>query len=74
MLPLRRHDLDLRVLGARTSLIAGRYKESLREAMAITDSVGEHILARTIQAESEFEAALVMAQDSEGNTGSVENA
>lgn len=74
VLPLRRHDLDLRVLGAQASLIAGRYKESLREAMAITDSVGEHILARTIQAESEFEAALAMAQDSDGNTGSVENA
>ncbi len=74
VLPLRRHDLDLRVLDAQASLIAGRYKESLREAMAITDSVGEHILARVIQAESEFEAALAMAEDSEGNTGSVENA
>jgi tetratricopeptide (TPR) repeat protein len=74
VLPLRRHDLDLRVLDAQASLIAGHYKESLREAMAITDSVGEHILARTIQAESEFEAALAMAEDSEGNTGSVENA
>ncbi|MCA0296137.1 MAG: hypothetical protein LCH96_12700 [Actinobacteria bacterium] len=74
VLPLRRHDLDLRVLDAQAALIAGRYKDALREAMAITDSVGEHILARTIQAESEFEAALAMAQDSEGNTGSVENA
>jgi tetratricopeptide (TPR) repeat protein len=77
VLPLRRHDLDLRVLDAQASLISGRYGESLREAMAITDSVGEHILARTIQAESEFEAALAMAEGPEGgtgNTGSVENA
>ena len=75
VLPLRRHDLDLRVLDAQASLIAGRYKEALREAMAITESVGEHILARTIQAESEFEAALAMAEEGEGgNTGSVENA
>jgi hypothetical protein len=77
VLPQRRHDLDLRVLGAQASLIAGRYKEALREAMAITDSVGEHILARTIQAESEFETALAMAEDAQGgsgSTGSVENA
>jgi hypothetical protein len=77
VLPHRRHDLDLRVLGAQAALIAGRYKEALREAMAITDSVGEHILARTIQAESEFEAALAMAEDAQGGTGttgSVENA
>ncbi len=73
-LPSRRHDLDLRVLGAQAALIAGKYKESMREAMAITDSVGEHILARTIQAESEFEAALAMAEDTAGTTGSVENA
>lgn len=77
VLPLRRHDLDLRVLDAQASLIGGRYKDALREAMAITDVVGEHILARTIQAESEFEAALAMAEDSQGGagtTGSVENA
>jgi hypothetical protein len=74
VLPLRRHDLDLRVLDAQASLIAGRYKEALREAMAITDSVVEHILARAIQAESEFETALAMAEDSDGHTGSVENA
>lgn len=77
VLPQRRHDLDLRVLDAQASLIAGRYKVSLREAMAITDSVGEHILARTIQAESEFEAALAMAETAEGgtsSTSSVENA
>ena len=42
--------------------------------MAITDSVGEHILARVIQAENEFEAALAMAEDTSGSTGSVENA
>ncbi len=75
VLPQRRHDLDLRVLDAQASLIAGRYKEALREAMAITESVGEHILARTIQAESEFEASLAMAEEGEGgSTGSVENA
>ncbi|MGC3995233.1 MAG: hypothetical protein QM779_14150 [Propionicimonas sp.] len=77
VLPLRRHDLDLRVLDAQASLIAGRYKEAMREAMAITDAVGEHILARTIQAEGEFESALAMAEGPEGgtgNTGSVENA
>lgn len=74
VLPDRRHDLDLRVLGAQAALIAGEYKQALREAMAITDSVGEHILARTIQAESEFEAALAMAEDTSGATGSVENA
>lgn len=74
VLPSRRHDLDLRVLDAQAALISGQYKESLREAMAITDSVGEHILARTIQAESEFEAALAMAEDTAGTTGSVENA
>ena len=74
VLPLRRHDLDLRVLDAQASLIAGEYKESLREAMAITDSVAEHILARTIQAESEFEAALAMAEGTDGSAGSVENA
>ena len=74
VLPLRRHDLDLRVLDAQASLIAGEYKESLREAMAITDSVPEHILARTIQAESEFEAALAMADGTDGSAGSVENA
>jgi tetratricopeptide (TPR) repeat protein len=74
VLPSRRHDLDLRVLEAQALLIAGRYKDALREAMAITDGVGEHILARTIQAESEFETALAMADDSGGGTGSVENA
>lgn len=75
VLPLRRHDLDLRVLDAQASLIAGRYQEALREAMAITESVGEHILARAIQAESEFEASLAMAEEGEGgSTGSVENA
>ncbi|HEY3547993.1 MAG TPA: hypothetical protein VGK17_18125 [Propionicimonas sp.] len=74
VLPTRRHDLDLRVLGAQAALIGGQYKESLREAMTITDTVGEHILARVIQAESEFEAALAMAEDTAGTTGSVENA
>ena len=75
VLPQRRHDLDLRVLDAQASLIAGRYKEALREAMAITESVGEHILARVIQAESEFEASLAMAEEGEGgSTGSAENA
>jgi hypothetical protein len=77
VVPLRRHDIDLRVLEAQASLIAGRYKDSLRQAMAITDGVSEHILARTIQAESEFEAALAMAEGPEGGTGntsSVENA
>ena len=74
VLPARRHDLDLRVLGAQAALIGGQYKESLREAMAITDTVCEHILARLIQAESEFEAALAMADDTDGATGSVENA
>lgn len=74
VLPLRRHDLDLRVLDAQASLIGGQYKESLREAMAITESVGEHVLARVIQAESEFESALAMAEGADGATDSVENA
>lgn len=74
VLPSRRHDLDLRVLDAQAALIAGKYKEALRDSMAITDTVGEHILARTIQAESEFEAALAMAEETAGTTGSVENA
>lgn len=74
VLPLRRHDLDLRVLGAQAALISGAYKDSLREAMAITDSVAEHILARTIQAESEFEAALAASDAEGGSSGSVENA
>ena len=73
VLPQRRHDIDLRVLDAQASLIAGEYKVSLREAIAITESVPEHILARTIQAESEFEAALAMAEGTSGSTGSVEN-
>ncbi len=38
VLPTRRHDLDLRVLGAQAALIGGQYKESLREAMTITDT------------------------------------
>ena len=36
--------------------------------------MAEHILARTIQAESEFEAALAMAEGTDGSAGSVENA
>lgn len=73
VLPHRRHDLDLRVLDAQAALMSGEYKTSLREAMAITEAVPEHVLARTIQAESEFEAALAMADVTAGNTGSVEN-
>ncbi|MFZ0531115.1 MAG: hypothetical protein WAL91_11345, partial [Propionicimonas sp.] len=74
VLPQRRHDLDLRVLDAQASLISGEYKQSLRESIAITESVGVHILARGIQAESEFEAGLAMAEDADGAHGSVENA
>jgi len=74
VLPSRRHDLDLRVLDAQASLISGDYKVSLREAMAITDAVGVHILARAIQAESEFESALAMAEDADGSHATVENA
>ena len=76
VLPLRRHDLDLRVLEAQASLIGGRYKKALRQAMAITEGVGEHILARAIQAESQFEAALAVADEGDGGaaSGSVENA
>ncbi|HOC13107.1 MAG TPA: hypothetical protein PLL50_01465 [Propionicimonas sp.] len=74
VMPQRRHDLDLRVLDAQASLISGDYKVSLREAMAITDSVGVHILARVIRAESEFEAALAMVADEDASHGSVENA
>lgn len=73
VLPQRRHDIDLRVLDAQSSLIAGEYKVALREAIAITESVPEHTLARAIQAESEFEAALAMAEGTSGSSGSVEN-
>jgi len=73
VLPQRRHDLDLRVLDAQAYLIAGDYKRALRESMAITEAVGGHILARTIQAEAEFEAALAMAEDLDGSKQSVEN-
>ena len=72
VVPQRRHDLDIRVLDAQAYLIAGEYKAALRESMAITEAVGGHVLARTIQAEAEFEAALAMAED-DGNSGSVEN-
>jgi hypothetical protein len=71
VLPQRRHDLDLRVLDAQASLISGAYKDALRESLALTEAVGAHILARTIQAEAQFEAALAMVDDSEG--ASVEN-
>lgn len=70
VLPQRRHDLDLRVLDAQASLIAGRYKAALQESLALTEAVGEHILALSIQAEAEFEAALAMVEDS---ASSVEN-
>lgn len=70
VLPQRRHDLDMRVLDAQAYLIAGEYKLALRESMAITEAVGGHVLARTIQAEAEFEAALA---DADGSTNSVEN-
>ncbi|MFZ1285161.1 MAG: hypothetical protein WAQ75_13695, partial [Propionicimonas sp.] len=70
VLPQRRHDLDLRVLDAQASLIAGRYKTALTDSLALTEAVGQHILALTIQAEAEFEAALAMAEDS---ASSVEN-
>ncbi|MEN0069952.1 MAG: hypothetical protein AAGC63_02985 [Propionicimonas sp.] len=73
VLPQRRHDLDLRVLDAQAYLIAGDYRLALRESMAITEAVGGHVLARTIQAEAEFEAALAMADDFDGNKNSVEN-
>lgn len=73
VLPQRRHDLDLRVLDAQAYLIAGDYRRALRESMAITEAVGGHILARTIQAEAEFEAALAMAEDFDDNKNSVEN-
>ena len=72
VVPQRRHDLDIRVLDAQAYLIAGEYKAALRESMAITEAVGGHVLARTVQAEAEFEAALAMAED-DGDTGSVEN-
>ncbi|MGB7962295.1 MAG: hypothetical protein WCF12_04950 [Propionicimonas sp.] len=70
VLPQRRHDLDLRVLDAQASLIAGRYKAALQESLALTEAVGEHVLALSIQAEAEFEAALAMVEDS---ASSVEN-
>ena len=71
VLPQRRHDLDLRVLDAQASLIAGRYKAALQESLALTEAVGEHILALSIQAEAEFEAALAMVEGD--STSSVEN-
>jgi len=72
VLPQRRHDVQLRVLSAQADLIRGDYKEALKQAMALTDGVPEHILARTIRAESEFESALADAAR-EDEKDSVEN-
>lgn len=70
VLPERRHDIDMRVLDAQARLIAGDYKLALRESMAITEGVGDHTLARMIQAEAEFESAV---DESDGSSSSVEN-
>lgn len=68
----RRHDLDLRVLTAQASLIAGDYRAALQEARSLTVGVPGHILGLTILAESEFESALAMSDDDDSGDG-VEN-
>ncbi len=73
VLPQRRHDVELRVLAAQSDLISGDYKAALKQAMSLTDGVPDHILARTIRAECEFESALAQAADVEGAKDSVEN-
>ena len=73
VLPERRHDLDMRALGAQASLITGDYTAAMRQARNLLAGVPGHVLARMILAESEFEAALAMSRDDDGASDGVEN-
>ncbi len=71
VLGLRRHDIDIRVLSAQAELFSEHHKAALAGALGCTESMPDHILARVVKAEAEFETALEKRSD---GTESAENA
>jgi tetratricopeptide (TPR) repeat protein len=76
VLARRPHDIDLRILHAQAELFRGDYRSALVEAIACTDAMPHHVVARVVKAECEFETSLARknAESSDGDGQSAENA
>ncbi len=74
VLTARRHDMDLRVLQAQAALFSGDHRGALADALACTAAMPEHLLARVLKAECEFEGALARGAGAEADERSAENA
>ncbi len=66
VLTTRRHDMELRVLQAQAALFSGDHRGALTDALACTAAMPDHLMARVLKAECEFESAL--ARDAAADT------
>ena len=66
VLATRRHDIELRVLQAQAALFSGDHRGALTDALACTAAMPDHLMARVLKAECEFESAL--ARDAAADT------
>lgn len=73
VLSSRRHDVDLRILHAQAALLGDEHQTALAEAIACTESMPLHLVARVVKAECEFETTLAN-RSAEGGDESAENA
>lgn len=74
VLSSRRHDIDLRILHAQAELLGDRHKPALAEAMACTESMPLHLVARVVRAECQLESAMEQRDDADANASSADNA
>jgi hypothetical protein len=74
VLTTRRHDMDLRVLQAQAALFSGDHRGALTDALACTAAMPDHLLARVLKAECEFESALARGATSDADDRSAESA
>ena len=74
VLSSRRHDVDLRILHAQAALLGDSHDVALAEAIACTESMPLHLVARVVRAECEFETTLANRAGAEGGDESAENA
>ncbi|MBK8459594.1 MAG: hypothetical protein IPL43_04875 [Micropruina sp.] len=76
VLTRRPHDVDLRILHAQAELFRGDFRSALVEAIGCTDAMPQHVVARVVKAECEFETSLARknAEGPEGEGQSAENA
>lgn len=74
VLATRRHDMELRVLQAQAALFSGDHRGALTDALACTAAMPDHLMARVLKAECEFENALARGAAATDDDRSAESA